>query len=136
MGYKLELSVAANTAKADANEDKVTVFAGVLKSVFVHLPRGSARKLKFRLLVGGHQVFPKNVGKWFDGDFVNQTFEIWYNMEAGDNTLILEAYNTSTLFSRYVSIDATVLPRWVAYPQMAFEKLRKALEYFLVGGEK
>lgn len=135
MGYWLEATAAASTAKADAEEDTARVHDGIITQIWVLQPPGSAALGYFRVLVAGHQIFPKQPGKWFHGDRVNQAFPIFYKVTGGPRTIKLQLYNEDTVFSHSVYVDVTVLPEWVALPMYTFGKLlEKFFKLLGVGG--
>lgn len=127
MGYWLEATAAASTAKADAEEDKTLLHDGMLTEIWVMQPPGSAALCYFRLLIAGHQIFPKQPGKWFHADRVNQKFPIFYKVTGGPRIVKLQVYNKDETFEHSVFVDVTVLPEWIALPLYTFGKLLEKL---------
>jgi len=113
MWYVLEDTVPANTAKADARETSIRVHGGILHSIIVTIPPGSADMVHTQLRHSSYYILPRNEDKDISGEHVNINYREWYEMKAALNTLTLVAWAPGTQHPHTIRFLIGVLPKGV-----------------------
>ena len=128
MWYVLEDTVPANTARASARETKIRVHGGILHSIIVTIPPGSADLVHAQLRHASYFILPRNEDLSIEGEHVNVNYREWYKMKASLNTLTLVAWNTDDTYSLKARFLIGVLPKGVLEVE---EQYLKTLRLFM-----
>ena len=128
MWYVLEDTVPANTAEADARETKIRVHGGILHSIIVTIPPGSASVVHAQLRHASYFILPRNEDEDIEGEHVNVNYREWYKMQASLNTLTMRTWNTSKYNSHRVRMLLGVLPKEVMEQE---ENVIKSIRTFI-----
>lgn len=128
MWYVLEDTVPANTTKANARETSVKVHGGVLHSMYVTIPPGSADLVHCQLRKGGYYILPRNEDKSITGEHVNVLYREWLELPHPENRLTLRTWNTDDTYSHSVRLLLGVLKKEVAEIE---EKYLNNLQMFM-----
>ena len=110
MWYVLEDTVPANTSRANARETKIRVHGGILHSIIVTIPPGSANLLQAQLRHSSYFILPRNEDKSIEGVHLNLNYREFYKMQASLNTLTMVAWNKDTRHAHKVRMLLGVLP--------------------------
>ena len=114
MWYVLEDTVPATTTRANARETKVRVHGGILLSIYVTIPPGSADLVHCQLRKESYYILPRNEDKSITGEHVNVLYSEWFEMQAAENTLVMKAWNDDDYYPHTVRMLVGVLPKEVA----------------------
>ncbi len=128
MWHVLEDTVPANTAKADARETKIRVHGGILHSIIVTIPPGSANLVHAQLKHASYSILPRNEDLSIEGEHVNVNYREWYKMQASLNTLTMVTWNTDTAHDHKVRMLLGVLPKEVMEQE---ENVIKSIRTFI-----
>lgn len=113
MWYVLEDTVPANTARADARETRLRVAGGILHSIIVTIPPGSANFVHTQLRQASYFILPRNEDEDIEGEHVNINYREWYELKAALNTLTMRTWNTDDTYEHRVRMLVGVLPKKV-----------------------
>ncbi len=128
MWYVLEDSVPANTAKVNARETKIRVHGGILHSIIVTIPPGSANLVHAQLKHASYFVLPRNEDLSIEGEHINVNYREWYKMQAALNTLTMLTWNEDDTYDHKVRMLLGVLPKEVMEQE---ENVIKSIRTFI-----
>ena len=87
------------TTEGNSTYPPIKLPAGAIQGIVVTIPTGANNAIFFRLRLGGVVIFPSssNQGTWSNlTNVVAQYIPLQYPVDAFEETLDLDAYNTST----------------------------------------
>ena len=113
MWYVLEDLVPANTARASARETSIKVHRGILHTIYVTIPPGSAQLAHCQLRKGGYFILPRNEDKDISGVHIDTLFKEWLHLPDETNRLTLKTWNEDTVFPHTVTLYIGVLEKEV-----------------------
>ncbi|KKK80936.1 hypothetical protein LCGC14_2818520 [marine sediment metagenome] len=128
MWYVLEDTVPANTAEGNARETKIRVHGGILHSIIVTIPPGSANLVHAQLKHASYFILPRNEDLSIEGEHVNVNYREWYKMQASLNTLTMQAWNDDDTYDHKVRMLLGVLPKEVMEQE---ENVIKSIRTFI-----
>jgi len=131
MWYVLEDTVPANTARADAREVSIKVHRGILHTIYVTIPPGSAQLAHCQLRKGGYFILPRNEDKDISGVHVDTLFKEWLHLPDETNRLTLKTWNEDTVFPHTVTLYIGVLEKEILEaPEKSLETLNLFMRLF------
>ena len=101
----------ANTAKADARETKIRVHGGILHSIILTIPPGSANLAHCQLKHSSYFILPRNEDESMEGEQQNVNYREWYKMTARSNILSMLTWNEDTAYDHKIRMLLGVLPK-------------------------
>jgi len=128
MWYVLESTVSASTAKANATETSIKVSGGILHTIYVTIPPGSASLVHCQLRKGGYYILPRNEDKDISGELASVKFNEFLELKHEMNRLTLKTWNTDDTYDHKVTLLIGVLPKKVMEME---EEIIKDLRLFL-----
>ena len=128
MWYVLEDTVPANTAEGNARETKIRVHGGILHSIIVTIPPGSANLVHAQLKHASYFILPRNEDLSIEGEHVNVNYREWHKMQASLNTLTMVAWNDDDTYDHKVRMLLGVLPKEVMEQE---ENVIKSIRTFI-----
>ncbi len=131
MWYVLEDTVPANTARADAREVSIKVHRGILHTIYVTIPPGSAQLAHCQLRKGGYFILPRNEDKSMTGEHVNTLYTEWLFLPGETNRLTLKTWNLDDTYAHNVRLHLGVLRKEDAeMPETLLKEMRLFLKLF------
>lgn len=135
MLYEYDLIVPANTAEAEAVEQRMKLTAGVIHRVEVQFPIGTRALIHVQIFRGGHQVWPTNLDGNIKADGYVVAWDENYELSAGDNELVAKGWSTADTYSYTVSVRVGILAKEAVNPWAHLAgALSKVLKFFGAGG--
>jgi len=113
MWYVLEDTVPANTSYANRRETEIKVAGGILHTIYVTIPPGSANLVHVQLKADSYFILPRNEDKSINGEHVNVDYREWFELKAAENDLQLVAWNTDDTYDHNVRLLIGILPKSV-----------------------
>jgi len=111
MWYVLEDTVPANTAAGNPRQTKIRVHGGILHSIIVTIPPGSANLVHAQLKHASHPILPLNEDESIEGEHINVNYRDWYEMRPSLNTLTMWTWNEDDTYEHKVKMLLGVLPK-------------------------
>jgi hypothetical protein len=128
MWYVLEDTVPANTSYANRRETEIKVSGGILHTIYVTIPPGSANLVHCQLKADSYFILPRNEDKSLTGEQVNVDYREWLHLKSAENDLQLVTWNDSKQNSHTVRMIVGVLPKGVLEVE---EQYLKTLQMFM-----
>ena len=128
MWYVLEDAVPANTTYTNRRTNSIKVAGGILHTIYVTIPPGSADLAHFQLRLGSYFVLPRNEDKGISGEHVNVDYREWLELKAAENTLTMETWNEDDTYSHNIRLLIGVLPKGVLEVE---EQYLKTVQMFM-----
>ena len=121
----------ANTSYENRRTTKIRVGSGILHTIYVTIPPGSASLVHSQLSKESYFILPRNEDKDISGEMQAVEFKEWFERRAADNTLSLITWNEDTVYDHKVTFLIGVLPLKVMEKEEAIIKdLRLFLRLF------
>lgn len=131
MFYVEDIITSADTSKSVAVTTSSKFWAGVIHKIEVMFPPGCAGLLHVRIFHQGHQVYPSDEDQSFAGDDETVSFNDYYELQPGANTLKIETWNEDDTYSHTVHVRVGVLPAGLVNPRMQFTAIAGSLRTLL-----
>jgi len=128
MWYVLEDTVPANTAYIDRRTTEIKVSGGILHTIVVTIPPGSANLVHMQLKADSYFILPRNEDKSIVGEHVNVDYREWLVLKAAENDLQLVAWNDDNTYPHTVRLLIGILPKSVMEVE---EQYLKTLRMFM-----
>jgi len=126
--YVLEDTVPASTTYANRRETKIKVAGGILHTIYVTIPPGSASLVHAQLRAGSYYILPRNEDKSITGEHVNVDYREWLELKAAENDLAMLTWNDDDTYPHTVRMLIGVLPKGVLEVE---EQYLKTLRMFM-----
>ncbi len=136
MWYNVSLEIPANTDRNDRVRRYFKVFRGVIHTIRITVPRGSAGLVKCRLLHGEHPLSPSTDGQWFGGDGEPFEYRDFKELTEEINELTIEAYNDDDTYPHTVTFGIGILPKDVLLPSFSTEGIIAAMRSLFTRGRQ
>ena len=131
MFYVKYIQTPANTPRLSPKTTRIKMWGGVIHRVEIMFPPGPQGLLHVQLFHGGHQIFPSTHGQSFAGDDETISFNDFYKLEPGFNTLIIKTWNEDDTYDHVCRVRIGVLPEWVVTPHILFTGITSSLKTLL-----
>jgi len=115
--------VAANTEDTP-HEEEMKLMAGVIHQVDILFQDGCDHLVKVQVWLAGHQVWPSNRGKAFEGNATAISFREFHELEEGSSILTARIWGDGSDLARIV-VQIGVLPKRIIQP-LSFDELLAA----------
>ncbi len=93
MIYKIELTIPADTAKADFIVDTMKLTKGLIKVISVYFPWGCAGLVGIQIIRRTWPLMPLTRGEWLTGNELLHSYNYNYNLSTQPYELIIRGYN-------------------------------------------
>ena len=124
MFYVFPHPVVAANIEADPWPLKMKLTAGVVHQVDIVFQDGCDHLVKVQVFHGGHQVWPSNRLKAFEGNATAISFREFYELEYGETELVALIWGDGSDLAQVV-IQIGVLPKRIIQP-LSFDELLSA----------
>jgi len=124
MFYVFDHPVVAANKASDPKDLTMRLVAGVIHQVDIVFQEGCDHKAKVQIWKAGHQVWPTNRLKAFEGNATAISFREFHELGEGTSTLTALIWGDGTDLARVV-IQIGVLPKRIIQP-LSFDELLNA----------
>lgn len=121
MLYSYSISVPASTTKAVPSRTTLKLTAGVIHRIEIQFPGGCAGLVHVAIDRALHQVWPTNPAGDLSSDGYNIAWNEHYEVAAGDNILVVRAWNDDDTYAHTIELRLGILPADVINPPSATE---------------
>ncbi|MHA1303815.1 MAG: hypothetical protein ACTSQY_03275 [Candidatus Odinarchaeia archaeon] len=127
MLFKRDITVSANTAIADADENKIKVSDGIIHRIAIIFPSGCSALVGVQLLEGSHPIAPTTEGFWFKGDDRVIDYPDFYEITTGARYITVKTYNLDTKYDHEIIVEVYILKKNVVAPMLALDRMIKSI---------
>ena len=128
MWYVLEDTVPANTSEENKRSTHLKASAGILHTIYVTIPPGSANLVHAQLRANSVNILPRNSDTYISGEHVNVDYREWYELKPAVNDLELITWNEDTKYTHHIRLLIGILPKGVLEVE---EQYLRTLQMFM-----
>lgn len=114
MFYSWDITIPANTAKADPKTKRLKLSKGVVTGIFIKFPAGCSGMVGVRIYRGESQLVPLNRDGRVTGDDEIVPTEQYYELLRRPYYLKFAGHSEGTIYNHTVTVRVQVLPKEVA----------------------
>ena len=132
MLHSKHITVAANTAEADATKTQFKVNQGVIYRVWVNFPAGCAGLVKLRIFHEGHPFLPVDKDAYINGDNYIFVYPVMYEITDTPEVITIEAWSEDDTYSHNIDVQFLIIPKEWVLPVGSYEGIIAALKSLFV----
>lgn len=105
--------------------------AGILTTIRLRFPPGCMGLVGVRFRQGGLTLSPRTPSGWMIGDDEIIPQEVYVELLPGWNDVVIETYNSDTLYPHTITAGFTVLDKSIALPYVTLSSINSSLRRLL-----
>jgi hypothetical protein len=125
--YTYSLTIPAGTSKADAEEERVQLSAGILSRVLVFFPPGCCNRVHAIIFYQGYQIEPWNRDGSFHWNDYAYDIECEHEIIAPDTEVTIKAWNDDDIYEHTLDFAFDVVQPEEVTTEGLLQRLLKAL---------
>lgn len=127
MRYVYELTVPADTAKADPAESEALLVTGTIKQIEIAFPPGCAGEVKVVMLDRILQISPANSEMYHAWDDYTERFSMDYPLDDPGPKITLRGWSPDTVYDHKITFRFDVVPKGANEKEVLMQALLSSL---------